>query len=218
MAKVAVVLSGCGFMDGSEIHESVLCLLALAESKHQALCFAPDREQQTVVDHLTKQPLAQERNCLHEAARIARSEIAPLNKLYEKDFSALLLPGGFGAATSLSSWAEHQTKCTVYPPLAEIIRQFYQAKKPIGACCIAPVIVAKVLSDLGVSATLTLGSDPSYQKLLEKMGMDGRCVGVEEMVEDTKNQIYTTPCYMEPPDLFGMYQGIQKVVQKFSGH
>lgn len=29
MAKVAVVLSGCGYLDGSEIHETVLTILAL---------------------------------------------------------------------------------------------------------------------------------------------------------------------------------------------
>ena len=72
--RVAVVLSGCGFKDGSEIQESVAALFHLASAGAVYDCFAPDREF-AEVDHLTGEPTGKMRNALHEAARIARGEM-----------------------------------------------------------------------------------------------------------------------------------------------
>ena len=38
MPKIGVVLAGCGVMDGSEIHEAVLTLLALSKKGAEAVC------------------------------------------------------------------------------------------------------------------------------------------------------------------------------------
>lgn len=42
MAKVAVILSDCGYLDGAEIHESVISLLLLEQKRHTYQCFTPD--------------------------------------------------------------------------------------------------------------------------------------------------------------------------------
>ncbi len=49
--RVAVVLSGCGYLDGAEIQESVVTLLALDRAGAEVECLAPDKEQRDVVDH-----------------------------------------------------------------------------------------------------------------------------------------------------------------------
>lgn len=214
MVKVAVILSGCGYLDGSEIHEAVLCLLALSKKGCQYVCFAPDKEQKKVMNHkLKKEILSEKRNCLVEAARIARGNVFPLESLKEKEFNALLFPGGMGAALNLCDFAEKGVHCTVDPILKDIIVSFYKAKKPIGATCIAPVVVAKALEGIA-SVEMTLGSDKVNQSILNQMGMKGVLASVKDCVVDSKHLIYTTPCYMEPDDLAGMSQGVESLVSQ----
>ncbi|MDF3008692.1 MAG: elbB, partial [Enterobacter kobei] len=105
MKKVGIVLSGCGVNDGSEIHEAVLSLLAIARNGAEAVCFAPDKSQSDVVNHLTGEPMAESRNVLIEAARIARGAIQPLSQASAETLDALIVPGGFGAAKNLSNFA-----------------------------------------------------------------------------------------------------------------
>jgi len=40
MKKIGVLLSGCGFLDGTEIQGAVLTLLALEKAGAEAVCFA----------------------------------------------------------------------------------------------------------------------------------------------------------------------------------
>ena len=42
MAKVGVLLSGCGYRDGSEVYEAVLTILALEKGGAQVQAIAPD--------------------------------------------------------------------------------------------------------------------------------------------------------------------------------
>lgn len=211
MAKVALILSGCGYLDGSEIHETVFCLLALAEAGHSYHSFAPDRPQAKVVNHLTQEAVPGEsRNCMVEAARIARGAISPLEKLVPGEWDALLMPGGFGVVCNLSDFATKGTHCTVNKKLTETLQEFHSQKKSIGATCISPALLAKVFEGRAL-LTLTLGqSDANAQ--LEEMGMKSVAASSSDAVVDEANRVYTTPCYMEPPDLPAMLEGIRKVV------
>lgn len=212
MSKVAVVLSGCGFMDGAEIQEAVLCFLALDECGLSYRCFAPDMDQARTVDHLTGEEAPETRNVLVESARITRGAVEPLDQLDEKEFDALLIPGGFGVAFNLSSWAMEQDKCQVDPILKEQTLAFHKSGKPIGATCIAPAIIAKIFEGQA-SLKLTLGSSDEYTPLLSLLGMETQLASVSEMVLDSENRIYTTPAYMEGDFKLGeMYAGIGKVV------
>lgn len=51
--KVAVVLSGSGVLDGTEIHEAVSVLVHLSRAGVETRMFAPDKEQADVVNHIT---------------------------------------------------------------------------------------------------------------------------------------------------------------------
>ena len=161
MSKVALILSGCGYLDGAEIHESTLSLLALAQAGHEVDSFAPDRDQFNVVNHITQEKMEEKRNILIESARITRGKISPLSALVVDDFDAIMLPGGYGVALSLSDFATKSTECSVDPELKRIILDFHSAKKPIGATCITPAILAKIFEGVA-SVRLTLGTVETY--------------------------------------------------------
>lgn len=213
MAKVAVILSGCGHQDGSEIHEAVLSLLELCCQNHHYQCFAPNKHQTRVMNHFTNQQSTESRNCLVEAARIARGVIKDLQDLQEKDFDALLLPGGFGAALNLCDFGLKGTSCAVDPDVAKVIVSFYKARKPIGATCIAPVVLAKTLEGKKDIA-LTLGSSPRDFETLKLMGVENpSLIQVEDCLVDYKNRIFTTPCYMENATIAQIHKGIKKLIK-----
>ena len=76
MTKILVLLSGSGKLDGSEIHESVLTLLAIdANGATYDIC-APDADQTDMINHHTGEVAKGERrNMRIEAARIARGAV-----------------------------------------------------------------------------------------------------------------------------------------------
>src|SRR5438552_14234767 len=143
--KIGVILSGCGVRDGAEIHEAVCTLLAIDRAGGRAVCLAPDREQAGVTNHLTGQPQREKRNVLVKSARISRGEIRDVAKVGAAELDAVVLPGGFGAARNLSDFAEAGAKAKADPGVAKLLRDMHAAKKPIGALCIAPAVLAAVL-------------------------------------------------------------------------
>lgn len=210
--KVAVVLSGCGFLDGSEIHESVLTLLALDEAGAAVKCFAPRGPQMHVVDHSQKAPAAgQTRDVLAEAARIARGDIHDLTTLRAADVDAVVFPGGFGAAKNLSDFATKGAAATPHPEVARVMREMHAAKKPIGAICIAPAVVAAALGKT-VHPTLTIGDDAGTASALEAMGCKHTKCAVTDCVVDEANKIVSTPAYMFHAAIADVRKGIQKLV------
>lgn len=214
MSKVAVILAGCGYLDGSEIHEATLCLLALAQAGHTYKIFAPDMAQRNVVNHITRSEMPSEhRNVLVEAARIARGDIQPLRDLHPSQFDALLIPGGNGVALNLSSFAIDQEECEVNDDLKRVLLEFHRLKRPIGATCIAPAVIARVFQGIA-TIKLTLGQTEANRHLTH-MGMQAVAADSTSMVADDGNRVYTTPCYMNPPDLAAMFEGIKKIISKF---
>ena len=209
--QVGVILSGCGFKDGAEIHESVLTLLALDRAGAEAVCFAPDVPQAQVVDHVTGKPTGEKRNVLVESARIARGKIADVAKADARALDALLLPGGFGAATNLCTFGADGEKGQVDPGVARLVRAMHAAKKPIGAICIAPALVALVLGK--EHPTLTIGTDRGTAARLEAAGAKHRDCPVEGFVVDEAQRIVTTPAYMLGPSIRHVAAGIEKCVE-----
>ncbi len=217
MPKVAVVLSGCGVFDGSEIHESVSILIHLSRLGAEYECFAPDVDQRHVINHLTGQPTAdQTRNVLTESARIARGAIRPLRDLKAADFDAVMFPGGFGAAKNLSTFATEGAQCSVNPEVERVIKSFHETGKPVGMCCIAPVIAARVLgtSAGGAGATVTIGQDSGTAAAIEKMGARNVVKPVTEAYVDAENQLVTAPAYMYDAPIHAVFQGIGEMVER----
>ncbi|TRY99044.1 hypothetical protein DNTS_032770 [Danionella cerebrum] len=143
--RVAVVLSGCGVFDGSEIHEASAVLVHLSRQQATVKIFAPDVDQMHVVDHLKGAPTEEKRNVLVESARLARGEIQELSQLNVEDMDAIIFPGGFGAAKNLCSWAVQGKDCSVNEQVRTVMEAFHAQKKPIGLCCISPVLAAKII-------------------------------------------------------------------------
>ena len=211
-ARVCVILSGCGFKDGAEIHESVLTLLALSRAGAEVRCFAPNMEQTKVVNHLTGEDTSESRNVLVEAARIARGEIADVTLASVEDFDALILPGGFGAAFNLSSFAVDGPNASVNPGVAKIVRGMHAAGKPIGAICIAPALIARVLG--ADHPTLTIGSDAGTARAIEACGATHVECPVDQFVVDETQRIVSTPAYMLGPLIRHVADGIERCVEE----
>lgn len=221
MARVAVVLSGCGRGDGSEIHEAVSCLIHLSRLGASYSCFAPDGPQADVINHATGKPVAGEkRNQLVEAARIARGDIAPLNGLDPDEFDAVVFPGGFGAAKNLCTFAKDGENCTVIPDVERVIKGFQASAKPIGLCCIAPVIAAKVLGKAGggPGCSVTIGDDAGTANAISRMGSSNVVKKVTEAVVDEKNRLSTSPAYMYGDATpHQVYEGIGRMIEQTLG-
>ncbi len=211
MPRVAVVLSGCGYLDGAEIHESVITLLSLDRAGAEVECFAPDKPQRDVVDHRTGEPVAGEtRNVLAEASRIARGQIRDVAEARAEDFDAVVLPGGFGAAKNLSSFAVDGPGCSIYPGVERLLRDVHAAGKPIGLICIAPAIGAKLFPDV----ELTIGSDPATAGALESMGAHHKQCPVESYVCDERARVVSCPAYMLGPGVKDVAAGIEGLVKE----
>lgn len=212
MIKIGILLSGCGVNDGSEIHEAVLTMLALDRLGVERLCLAPDINQHDVVNHLSGAESAETRNVLLESARIARGEISDLATISANDMDAVILPGGFGAAKNLSDFAWAGVQAQVQPEVLRFLKEMHQAKKPIGAICIAPAVVAKALGEF--EPVLTIGNDPATAVALESFGARHQDCPVDDIVVDQNNLLVTTPAYMLGPGLKEIAQGIDKLVQQ----
>jgi enhancing lycopene biosynthesis protein 2 len=213
MAKVGVILSGCGVYDGSEIHEAVITLLALDRAGAEVVCMAPDVDQMHVVNHLTGDVAEGEsRNVLVESARIARGNIVDIQSVTVDDYDALILPGGFGAAKNLCDFAVKGPDCSVNSDIVRLLKATVQAKKPLGAVCIAPAVLAKVLgSDLAPS--LTIGTDTGTAEAMQAMGATHIACPVKEVVIDHEHKIVTSPAYMLAGRISEAADGIEETVR-----
>jgi len=215
MAKVCVVLSGCGYLDGSEIHEAVWTLLALDQAGAEVICAAPNIPQADVINHAEKCPLAGEsRSVLLESARIARSEITDLATVEAQRVDALIMPGGFGAAKNLSTFATDGPNCKVNPDLDKLVGTLIEAGKPIGAICIAPAVLAVMLGRRGINAKVTIGCDKDTAAAIAAAGCTHVECSAEDIVLDEQHKIVSTPAYMLASGPAEVYAGVSKLVQK----
>ena len=212
---IAVVLSGCGKMDGSEIQEAVSVLIHLSRHGRDVRGFPPHAPQADVINHATnKAQPGHTRNMMVEAARISRGNIAPLETLDPEHFSALVMPGGYGAAKNLCDFANKGSDCEVLPDVARVLKAFHAAKKPIGLCCIAPVIAARVLGTRknGPGVKVTLGNDAQVAAAVQTMGSTHVPKSVTEAYTDETNRVVTTPAYMYEARPHAVCEGIGRMV------
>ena len=207
--KIAVILCGCGHRDGSEIHEATLTLWAVHKNGAEYQCFAPNVTQHHVLNHLTGEEMPEQRNVLIEAARIARGRIKDLAQFNAADFDGLVIPGGVGAAKNLCTYAFDGPDCVINPDVARAVKAMHAAGKPIGALCIAPVILAKVLGGV----TVTAGQDAETAANIVKMGGIHAPTSHGEIVVDRANKIVSTPCYMLDSRVDQIGAGADKLIQ-----
>uniref|UniRef100_A0AAR2K2Y4 DJ-1/PfpI domain-containing protein n=1 Tax=Pygocentrus nattereri TaxID=42514 RepID=A0AAR2K2Y4_PYGNA len=216
----AFVLSGCGVYDGTEIHEASAILVHLSREGAEVQMFAPDVTQMHVIDHGKGQPAEKEsRNVLAESARIARGNITDLAKLNASNHDAVIFPGGFGAAKNLSTFAVDGKDCSVNKEVERILKDFHKARKPIGLCCISPVLAAKVLP--GVEVTVgheeEQGGKWPYAgtaHAITALGAKHKIKGVTISSHvDPKNKVVTSPAFMCDTKLHHIFDGIGAMVR-----
>lgn len=220
MKKVAVLLSGCGVYDGSEIQEAVFSLLAIAENGGSYHCFAPNISQYHVINHLTGEEMKESRNALIEAARIARGEIKDLAQFNATDFDALVIPGGFGAAKNLTQWAFKGSDGEIHPEVQRCIREMVASKKPIAALCMGPTVVAKALQGTEHHPSLSVGTITEKSPYdiaaissgIEATGATAVMKSIRELEIDTQYRIISAPCYMMEASIIEVKRNIDQAI------
>jgi len=208
--KIAIILSGCGVFDGAEIHESVLTMLAVDKAGASYKCFAPDKKQAHVIDHRTGEEMNESRNVLTEAARIARGNINPINELDVEEFDGIIFPGGFGVAKNLCSFAFDGPDCEVDPVVESVVKTAVDKGTPIGALCISPAMMAKILP----GADVTIGKDKDTADAIVRMGGTHHETDHGEVIIDEKYKLVTTPCYMLDATINQIAEGAENVVNE----
>lgn len=212
MSNVAVILSGCGYLDGAEIREAVLSLLYLDQQGAKVQCFAADKNQHHVVNHLGGEESKEERHILQEAARIARGKVQPLCDLEVEAFDALVIPGGYGVAKNLSDLAFKGPECTVDKEFARVAQGFVEAGKPIGAICIASAVLVAALKEKGIHPTVTIGECADTAAAIEAMGGKHVVRASDEIAVDETHKIVSASAYMREDALAPIGRGIEKLV------
>ena len=222
--KTAVLLSGCGVYDGTEIQESVFALLALSQNNLDFICTAPNVNQHHVINHTNGEEMNEERNVFVESARIARGEIISLSELNKNNISSLLIPGGFGAAKNLSNWAFEGPNGSVLQEVKDLILHCIENRKPIVALCISPTLIAKSLEGKSYNSQLTLGSikgkseyDISeINRAISSIGSVAHNKSVKEICIDEDLKIISAPCYMMDAKVNEIYNNIKMAIDKLS--
>ncbi len=221
MKKIAVLLSGCGVYDGSEIQETVFTLLAIAQQGAEAMCFAPNIEQHHVINHTNGEELSETRNVLVEAARIARGNIQDLKEFSVDQVDAIVLVGGFGTAKNLTKWAFEGPNGAINPQVSQFIQDTVKSKKPILAMCMGPVVVAKALEGTDWNPQLTVGttadaSPYDIQAISDGMKSIGATTVMKSLKEvsiDEELKIVSVPCYMMEGNIQDIHEDVQQGVK-----
>jgi enhancing lycopene biosynthesis protein 2 len=211
MKKIAVILSGCGVMDGSEIHEAISTLLSIDQAGAQYACLAPSAKQTRVVNHVTNEAVEEERNILVESARIARGEIQDIKNVNPSHYDAAIYVGGYGAALNLCNFGSQGAKHTLNPDVLDFAQAMAKLGKPQGFVCIAPVLIAKIY---GPKILMTIGNDPETIKVIEEMGNQHQTCLATDIVVDAQHKVVTTPAYMLAKSISEVFTGIKKLVDK----
>jgi len=222
--NIAVILSGCGLYDGSEIHEATFSLLAIEENRASYACFAPDKEQYHVVDHLTGEANTEQRNVLRESARIARGKVQPITALNVSEYDGLVIPGGFGAAKNLNQWAISGPDGALDEDIKDTILSFVQHKKPIVGLCMGPTVIAQALQTTHQGVEITVGSTKQSSPYDIEGIMQGLSSisakpiekNITEIHVDTKYKIITAPCYMMDGGVYEVRLNVKQAIDKLT--
>ncbi|MCP4498845.1 MAG: isoprenoid biosynthesis glyoxalase ElbB [Deltaproteobacteria bacterium] len=209
-----MIFSGAGYLDGSEIQEAVIAMVALSEAKVTVRFFAPNVALKEV-DHQKGAATGKERNVTLEVARITRGNVEDLASASGADVDGWIIPGGFGAAKNLCDFAEKGTDAIANKDVSRVVREALAANLPIGACCIAPVLLALVTKKSGPRLVMTIGTDEGTAKALGALGAKHQEAKVTDIVVDDEHRVVTSPAYMDgDASIADVAAGIHKMVKQ----
>lgn len=210
--RVGLLLSGCGALDGSDIHEAILAQLALDRSGAKVICAAPDMNHRHILNHITQEEMEAQRNVLQESARIARGNIAELSSLDYRQLDALIIPGGFGTVKNLCEFAYQGPTQAVDPQVRHLLGTMLTDKKPIGAIAMAAVMLVIALADH--RPEVTVGKDAGIAGAIENMGGRHHVCQSNQIYVDHTHKIVTTPAYMLESGMNAVAVGIERLVER----
>ena len=211
---MAVILSGCGNKDGTELHESILILLYLDQLKIPVQCLAPNVTQKQVVNHLTGEVTNEIRNALVESARIARGNVENIAQVDPEDYCGMIFPGGCGAGTNLSSFLLDGINYHVQKNVIQFAQSIARAKKPAGFICLSPSLIPAIY---GNKVNMTLGQDPIYVEQMQQLGCQHTACAPTDVVVDLEYKVVSTAAYMSACSIAEVALGIEKLVQVIVG-
>jgi enhancing lycopene biosynthesis protein 2 len=97
---------------------------------------------------------------------------------------------------------------SVNPLVEKVVKSVHSAGKPIGALCISPVILAKLLDKV----TITMGQDSSAIQNVTAMGAIHQPTTGSEIIIDKVNKVVTSPCYMLDASIIEVADGAMNTV------
>ena len=168
--------------------------------------------------------MIEERNTLYESARITRGDIISLDSLNMDDISSLVIPGGFGVAKNLSTWAFEDLDSTVNHKIKKLILHCLELNKPIVSLCISPILIAKVLEEKNTNPKLTLGNclnDSKYNiedlhNSISKLNATPIETDISDICVDEDLKIISAPCYMMDVKIDEVYKNITIAIDRLA--
>ncbi len=212
--KAAILLAGNGVYDGSEITEVISTLVHLDKHGIEVTSFAPTVKQKHIIDHMKGEEMVEtsERDVAVESARLTRGKVSDLSTLRADDFDVLFVPGGFGVAKNLSSYAfDGAAGMTILPEVERVLKEFHGAKKPIGMCCIAPVLGCKLFPNASFTFGMKSGDGWPFAGTsddCEKLGCKIVEKEANEYHVDEVHKIVSAPAYMSDSTPYKVFENI----------
>ena len=212
--KAAVILSGCGYLDGTEITEAISVFICLSEQNIDYQVFAPKMNISPTAHFDESLSELSPRNVLEESSRLSRGKISNLDELNPSQFDGIVFPGGYGVVKHLCSWAQDGSRCSVNNDIKLIIETFFKKSKPILALCIAPALIARILGQIK-PISLTIGNDTATAQEIEKTGCEHINCEVTDFITDRESKVISSPAYMYEAHPHEVFTGIKKAIKEF---
>ncbi len=207
--KAALLLSGAGCFDGSEIAEATLALTMLEKYRMNYRIFSLNKEV-NAVDHSTGSEDGDRRNAKKESARIARGPVEDITALNVDHFDLLVMPGGMGAIKVFSRGYE------LCKELLRVLEGFHEAKKEIVGICIVPLLLAQYFHKKNLKVSMTLGDDVQSLKKLSDLNMHAIEKKAFEYVYDQDQHIWTTSAFMNASNRCEVLIALDEIFRRIS--
>lgn len=221
--NVAMILSGCGHWDGTDVQEASSLLIHLSKNNFQVSFFAPTEEIEETFLYVPNKEVdkGEERYPHKESTRISKTPVQDIKKLNSKDFSALIIPGGEGALRNLSTYLnESEGKFSVHPKVESVLKEFHKESKPLLVTSHAALLLGRVLGQKngqkGITVSLGENEDPMAEEC-RKWGNETAQVNRGQDIYNDKN-IISVPATLvpltNPNDIFISVQKSVQVLKK----
>lgn len=100
------------------------------------------------------------------------------------------------------------------PELERLVGEMLDSGKPIGALCIAPAALARIVGRRDLHPTLTIGDDRETANAIEKMGVQHEDCACESVVVDANHRIVSSPAYMLGKGPAQVFEGVRRLVNE----